>query len=42
MTETAYAARTNHAFILTETAMVAKLMCQGATRIDIRQRVLVH
>ncbi|ACC83967.1 BrxA family protein [Nostoc sp.] len=41
MTETAYAARTNHAFVLTETLRVAELMYQGATQEDIRQRVLV-
>lgn len=42
MTETAYAARTNHAFVLTETLRVAELMYQGATQKDIRQRVLVE
>jgi Putative inner membrane protein (DUF1819) len=42
MTETAYAARTNHAFVLTETLRVAELMYQGATQEDIRQRVLVE
>ncbi len=36
MTETAYAARTNHAFVLTETVTVAELMHQGATEDDIR------
>ncbi|MEH2036773.1 DUF1819 family protein [Nostoc sp.] len=41
MTETAYAARTNHAFVLTETLRVAELMYQGTTQEDIRQRVLV-
>lgn len=40
MTETAYAARTNHAFVLTETTTVAQLMHLGATQEDIRQRVL--
>ena len=42
MTETAYTARTNHAFVLTETVTVAELMHQGATKEDIRQRVLVE
>ncbi|MHC5823583.1 MAG: DUF1819 family protein [Nostoc sp.] len=42
MTETAYAARTNNAFVLTETITVAELMYQGATQEDIRQRVLVE
>ncbi len=42
MTETVYAARTNNAFVLTETVIVAELMHQGATRKDIRQRVLVE
>lgn len=42
MTETAYAARTNNAFVLTETVTVAELMHQGATHEDIRQRVLVE
>lgn len=42
MTETAYAARTNHAFVLTETLRVAELIYQGATHEDIRQRVLVE
>lgn len=42
MTETAYAARTNNAFILTETVRIAELMYQGATQEDIRQRVLVE
>ncbi|NDJ24447.1 DUF1819 family protein [Nostoc sp. B(2019)] len=42
MTETAYAARTNHAFVLTETLRVAELMYQGATQEDIRQRVLIE
>lgn len=42
MTETAYAARTNHAFVLTETVTVAELMHQGATADDIRRQVLVE
>lgn len=42
MTETAYTARTNNAFVLTETITVAELMYQGATQEDIRQRVLVE
>ncbi len=42
MTETAYAARTNNAFVLTETVTIAELMHQGATHEDIRQRVLVE
>lgn len=42
MTETAYAARTNNAFVLTETLRVAELMYLGATHEDIRQRVLVE
>ena len=42
MTETVYAARTSHAFVLTETVMVAKLMYEGATPEDIRHRVLVE
>lgn len=42
MTETAYAARASHAFVLTETVTVAKLMYQGATPKAIRQRVLVE
>lgn len=40
MTETAYAARTNNAFVLTETVTVAELMHQGATLDDIRKQVL--
>lgn len=40
MTETAYAARTNNAFVLTETVTVAELMHQGATLDDIRNQVL--
>ena len=36
MTETAYAARTNNAFVLTETVTVAELMHQGATLDTIR------
>lgn len=42
MTETAYAARTNHAFVLTETVTVAELMHQGATADDIHRQVLVE
>jgi len=42
MPETAYTARTNNAFVLTETIRVAELMHQGATQEDIRQRVLVE
>ena len=42
MTETAYTARTNNAFVLIETLRVAELMYQGATQEDIRQRVLVE
>jgi hypothetical protein len=42
MTETAYAAHTNHAFVLTETVTVAELIHQGATHEDIRQQVLVE
>lgn len=42
MTQTAYAARTNHAFVLTETVTVAQLMHQGATEDDIRYSVLVE
>lgn len=42
MTETAYAARTNHTFVLTETVTVAELMHQGATADDIRRQVLVE
>ena len=42
MTETAYAARTNNAFVLTETVTVAELMHQGATENDIRYSVLVE
>lgn len=42
MTETTYAARTSHAFVLTETVKVAELIYQGATQEDIRQRVLVE
>ncbi|MBD2597911.1 DUF1819 family protein [Nostoc spongiaeforme FACHB-130] len=41
MTETAYAARTDNAFVLTETITVAELMYLGATHEDIRQRVLI-
>lgn len=41
MTETVYAARTSHAFVVTETVTVAELMYQGATQEDIRQQVLV-
>jgi type II secretory ATPase GspE/PulE/Tfp pilus assembly ATPase PilB-like protein len=36
-TETTYAARTNNAFVLTETATVAELIYQGATENDIRR-----
>jgi hypothetical protein len=42
MTETAYAARTSHAFVLTETVTVAELIHHGATQEDIRQRVLME
>lgn len=42
MTATAYTARTNNAFVLAETVTVAKLMHQGLTQKDIRQRVLVE
>ncbi|MEH2291728.1 DUF1819 family protein [Nostoc sp.] len=42
MPETAYTARTNNAFVLTETIRVAELMHLGATQEDIRQRVLVE
>ncbi len=42
MTETAYAARTNNAFVLTETVTVAELMHQGATPDDIRRQVLTE
>lgn len=42
MTETAYSARTSHAFVLTETVAIAELMYQGATQEDIRQLVLVE
>ncbi|NJM22699.1 MAG: DUF1819 family protein [Richelia sp. SM1_7_0] len=42
MTETTYAARTNNAFVLTETVTVAELMQQGATEDDIRRQVLVE
>jgi Putative inner membrane protein (DUF1819) len=42
MTETAYAARTNNAFVLTETVTVAELMHQGASENDIRYSVLVQ
>lgn len=41
MTETAYVARTNHAFVLAETVTVAELMYRGVTQEDIRQQVLV-
>ncbi len=42
MTETTYAARTNNAFVLTETVTVAELIHQGATEDDIRRQVLVE
>lgn len=42
MTQTAYAARTSHAFVLTETATVAQLIHQGATQEEIWQQVLVE
>lgn len=42
MTQTAYAARTCHAFVLTETATIAQLIYEGATQEEIQQRVLVE
>ncbi|AFY89305.1 MULTISPECIES: DUF1819 family protein [Chroococcidiopsis] len=42
MTETTYAARTSHAFVLTETATVAQLIHQGVTQEQIRTQVLVE
>ena len=42
MTETTYAARTSHAFVLTETATVAELIYKGATQEEIRTLVLVE
>lgn len=40
MTETAYTAHTNNAFILNETVAVAELMHCGATQEEIRQQVI--
>lgn len=40
MTETAYTAHTNNAFILNETVAVAELMHRGATQEEIRQQVI--
>lgn len=40
MTSTSYIARTNNAFILTETVKVAQLIHQGATFDEIRQQVI--
>jgi hypothetical protein len=40
MTSTSYVARTNNAFILTETVKVAQLIHQGATFDEIRQQVI--
>ena len=42
MTETAYKANTNHAFVLTETVTVAELMHQGVAENDIRYSVVVE
>ncbi len=42
MTSTSYIARTNNAFILTETVQVAQLMHQGATLDEIRRQVIVE
>ena len=42
MTETAYAARTSHPFVLIETVTVAELMYKGATQEEIRQQVLIE
>lgn len=40
MSETAYAAHTNNAFVLTETVAVAELMYRGVKQEDIREQVL--
>lgn len=37
-----YAARTNHAFMLTESVMIAQLICQGETEATLKQKVFVE
>jgi hypothetical protein len=37
-----YAARTNHAFMLTESVAIAQLICQGESEAVIKQKVLVE
>ncbi|MBW4444683.1 MAG: DUF1819 family protein [Plectolyngbya sp. WJT66-NPBG17] len=42
MSNVSYAARTNHAFMLSEIVMIAQLICQGESEATIRQKVLVE
>ncbi|MBE9014405.1 DUF1819 family protein [Pseudanabaenaceae cyanobacterium LEGE 13415] len=42
MSNVSYAARTNHAFMLSETVMIAQLICQEESEAAIRQKVLVE
>lgn len=42
MSNVLYAARTNHAFMLTESVKIAQLICQGEAEATIRHKVLVE